>query len=383
MNDILHGRSGWLFPLLLIGANAMAVLIFSGASLAGIGCAIVLAGAALLLRRATAGAHTDLGEQVDAYLASQQQLGSELVPVWTRHIESSRTQMESAVAALAERFSGIVERLDDAVRASSMATESVDDRSAGLVAVFASSERELQAVVGSLKSATASKAAMLDKVQGLSQFIRELREMTADVASIAAQTNLLALNAAIEAARAGERGRGFAVVANEVRMLSNKSAETGKRIADNVALISSAIGATCQAAETSMDKEQQAMLSSETAIENVLSGFRAITDALVQSSVLLKDGSVGIKAEVGEALVQLQFQDRVSQIMVHVRQNIERLPELMADSLLQFGHDQTLTPLDVASLLHELEQTYAMAEEHALHRGVKVESKPQEEVTFF
>lgn len=376
-------KSFFWYPIFMGVAGAICVVIAGAASWPALVSAAALAASGMLAGRHLAAQHAALNQSVHACLDGQQQLGESVMPVWSDHIAASCEQMETAVFALANRFSGIVDKLDEAVRTSSMATDSVEDGHSGLVAVFSTSERQLGLVVSSLKSAMSSKAAMLEQVKSLQHFIRELQEMATDVASIAAQTNLLALNAAIEAARAGERGRGFAVVANEVRMLSNKSAETGKRIADKVGLISAAIMTTCQVAEQSSDEEGRSMHAAETAIDSVLGEFRAVTGALVESSQLLKDESVGIKSEVSDALVQLQFQDRVSQIMGHVRHNIERLRDLLTHNRTQYESGQTLKPLNAAGLLAELEKTYAMAEEHARHRGVVAVGAQDTEITFF
>jgi methyl-accepting chemotaxis protein len=320
---------------------------------------------------------------VDAYLDGRERFGDAVLPIWCRHIENSRTQMEEAVADLAGRFSSIVDKLDNALHVSSM------DGGKGapsMTEVFARSESQLGSVVTSMKSAMTSKQAMLAQIKDLERFTRELRDMAEGVASIAAQTNLLALNAAIEAARAGPAGRGFAVVAQEVRNLSSRSAETGRNISNRVGLISSAILAASQAAEQSSEQEDRSMSSAEGMIDTVLADFRSMTDALVQSSDLLKQESIGIQGEVGQALVQLQFQDRVSQVMAHVRENMELLPSLLRENRGRYETDQVLVPLDPAPLLHELQKTYAMAEEHAVHGGSKhaaPAAAEADEITFF
>ncbi|MRW90921.1 chemotaxis protein [Duganella sp. FT80W] len=346
--------------------------------------AALLLGAAFWLSRdsgfGSPGAGND--SMIADYLEGRQRFGDAVLPVWCRHIENSRTQMEEAVSDLATRFSNIVDKLDNAVHVS--AGDQQNGRS--MTEVFSHSEQQLGSVVKSMKSAMSSKQAMLAQIKDLERFTRELRGMAEGVASIAAQTNLLALNAAVEAARAGEQGRGFAVVAQEVRQLSMRSAETGKEITNRVGLISSAILAASQAAEQSSEAEDKSMQSAEGMIGAVLAEFRQMTDALVQSSELLKQESRGIQGEVGEALVQLQFQDRVSQVMAHVRENMEHLPQLLQENQQEYADSGVLQAPDPDRLLGELQKTYAMAEEHAVHSGVRhaaPSAAAADEITFF
>ena len=344
--------------------------------------AALLAGGTFAAWRAAPAATAVAGTPAAAFLASRRAFGEEVAGVWASHIDASRDQMETAIVALVERFSGIVQRLEVAL-ASSGAARHGDG--GNIVDAFAASEKELRSLLDMLAGAAASKQQMLQKIEGLQEVTASLQKMAADVASIAWQTNLLALNAAIEAARAGEAGRGFAVVANEVRMLSNRSADAGKHISEQVGRISAAIDSTSRAAGESMRAEAQAVQESERMIGSVLGALRGVTDALVASSDLLQRESAGIQAEVGDALVQLQFQDRVSQILSHVRQNIARLPDYLDEQAQAAGGaDGTL---DARGLLAELESTYAMAEERTLHRGNNGNSRPApqqaEEITFF
>ncbi len=63
-------------------------------------------------------------------------------------------------------------------------------------------------------------------IEDINTSTAKIGEASEMISNIAGQTNLLSLNASIEAARAGEAGKGFAVVAEEIRNLSEQSAQS-------------------------------------------------------------------------------------------------------------------------------------------------------------
>jgi methyl-accepting chemotaxis protein len=362
--------------LLAVGALNLASLV--GAPL------LLLTGVLLGQHLAREGAARD--QAIADFLASQASLGDQVVPVWCNHIESSRSQMEEAVNALSERFGGIVDKLTEAVHTANLETQSIDvnDGEKGLVAVFARSKEELAGIISAQHAAMNGMVTMLDKVQGLDIFVAELQDMALDVAKIAQQSTLLSLNAAIEAARAGDHGRGFAVVAKEFKMLATQSGNTGKRIADKVALISAAIVDTCKVVQDAVKARDERVQSTENIIGNVLGEFKEVTDSLQHASTLLKVESEVITQHINQALVEMQFQDRVSQIMTQVIKNLGHLPEVLQAQQQAYEQSGNLVPHDPKDMLDEMKKSYVMADQHVIHEGGRVQSNSATtDISFF
>jgi methyl-accepting chemotaxis protein len=306
----------------------------------------------------------------------------EAVPIWSRQIETSRVQTEDAILALSSRFTGIYANLEAAVNASkSAAGEMAGGGTGGVMAVLDQSRVELTSVIDSLKASQHSRNEMLLQVRGLTKYTGELRAMATEVAEIASRTNLLALNAAIEAARAGEAGRGFAVVADEVRKLSSLSSDTGKNMSSKVDIINNAISSVFKIAENTSDEDLKSVANSESTIQHVMDHFHKVTSHLTQSAQLLQQENNGIKTEMADVLVSMQFQDRVSQILSHVRNNMDRLHQ----HLLQYRQDGDSSHgnINAKEWLAEMELNYATQEQRSIHVGEKSVKVEKQETTFF
>jgi len=284
-----------------------------------------------------------------------------VLPIWSGQIEVARTHTEEAAVALANRFAEISQRLQASVDHGQTATGD-----SSLVALLHGAQQELDSIVSSLRTAFATKENLLAEVSSLATQTDALQRMAKEVGDIAKQTNLLALNAAIEAARAGEAGRGFAVVADEVRKLSTLSGETGRKISETVATVNRAIADALQVSRQYSAQDEALVADTGAVITRVVSRFRdAATDLATASDALCQENQA-IGQEVAEVLVALQFQDRVSQILHHINNDLDKLRRNIDDGNRAVAGGKSI---DAGQWLAELSRTYTTPEQHAVHQG--------------
>ncbi|WP_242485709.1 methyl-accepting chemotaxis protein [Pseudomonas sp. TH41] len=248
-----------------------------------------------------------------------------------------------------------------------------DNGQDGVFEVIRSAQVELPKAVTALDATQAEREHFLTEMHQLGNFVDELFGMAEDVAKIASQTNLLALNAAIEAARAGESGRGFSVVADEVRKLSTLSGATGARITEKVRIMGGSMHELIEHAGQVAETERSKIREAESIVNQVLAELTQGIAQMEQRITLLRSSSREVEHTVNQVLVDLQFQDRVSQITSHITLDMRRLLERLYD----------VAPLDAQAWLQVLESSYTTLEQTRIHGGESQAPVEQSSVTFF
>ncbi len=304
-------------------------------------------------------------------------LCQKVLPIWSNQIEMARTHTEESIANLAQRFDALSQRLDAAIIASQGTVEGDEQSESGIVHLLKHSQLELSSITEALSESLGEKEKLLRSIEGLSGFTEQLSGMALEVSNIANQTNLLALNAAIQSARAGDAGHGFSVVADEVRKLARLSGGIGKQINGTIGSVNEAIEDTLILSQRFSKQDKETLDKAEHIISAVLGHFAQTAAELHDSAELLRSENAAINNEISDVFVDLQFQDRVSQILTLVCNDLNKLEQHLNES------DGSLIKIDAEQWLDELTKTYTMEDQLASHTGVKSINTSQTGITFF
>ena len=279
------------------------------------------------------------------------------IPLWVRQLEAVRQEGDRAVEALARSFEDIVVGLENALNESRNAVAGM--QACGGVAVqLKTAKADLNGLVQAIQTMHGDKGVVMAEIVRCG---RELREVNGEVNQLALHTRLLSLNAAIEAARAGDAGRPFGVVVTEMRVLATRSSEASRRVAGQLNLIEAAVQSVQQQENLNAASEHDPICQAETAITAVMSRVTALSESLGQSAAIMDEGGVQVRKQISDALVALQFQDRVSQILGHTANDLKKLEQHLAadtlddDVIASWQTDMTAqfsTPEELASVGH-------------------------------
>ena len=333
-------------------------------------CGLASQGGPLALASAAAGALAcalmarsaparSTGERGDPQANEPTTLAEAVVPAWKSQVELARTHSEKSMAQMLDSFSALSAHLDMAVNSSADLTP--DDSRDFVEKVISDNEVHVATLSQSVRQAVQTKRRTHEQLLEFSGTMTELRKMSNEVKSIARSTTLVAINAAIEAHRAGPQGRSFAVVADEVRKLAAMSSDTGDRISDRLARVEGVIE-NLRGGGAEFDSEEALVLSSEHAARKVVSELLGSASRMADSSRELRDASRGVQQQIDELMIGLQHQDRFSQMLCSITQDMERF-----QTWLHSGEDST--PAHAADWLEQLERSFTTEEQRTQHHG--------------
>ncbi len=306
-------------------------------TMAGLSCALFLAGGAALYRyalrpvgmrlrgmvgviRNVAEGHGNLSQRLDRKDASRDEAG--VLAQWINSLIDNIDRTVGDVRHGTDELTNFQTHMDKRNKQASVATDEV---LAAVGDILQSLEKQMSDIQLATLTTSEMRSAMQlaneqagvqleivkkrtqairDSISASSSTIRSLGESTEKIGDIAKvingiadQTNLLALNAAIEAARAGEFGRGFSVVADEVRKLSERTATATREINQMI----TSVQAQARDAVAIMERgasgmEEGLRLAEASAADN--SGSHEIVERMFATISQIADSSAGSGSKV-------------------------------------------------------------------------------------
>ena len=244
-------------------------------------------------------------------------------------IGTATSRLTGNIKGLDEHSVGQMEMLRQLVEnlVSSAQGEEQKEQVAGIQHMARNTEKIIDELVGFMMEVHDSGQDTARSFSKMEELMESVVNILNNVNEISKQTDLLALNAAIEAARAGEAGRGFAVVADEVRKLAHKSNQFSSQIRGLLADIEVFMARVGSSIKKVSSMDMSVAGRSKDNIRDMWNEMESLNAAAASQSIHISDVSQQVHSLVLDAIISLQFDDIVSQLLVQIQKRSEMLEQ--------------------------------------------------------
>lgn len=290
-----------------------------------------------------------------------------------------------AISKLLSSFDGMQRLIKDQNEVASLAIPSGGDDNSSARFLQETSDT-LREMVSSIVNNSKVGVELIEKMDSVSIQVKLILDILGELDSISKQTNLLALNAAIEAARAGETGRGFAVVADEVRKLSERAEHFSQQIRKKVVEVHSALSDAEQSINNMASLDMSFALDSKQRLDVTMAKLGEVNQTMMDAVRKQAEISGKVDVVVGGAVMSLQFQDLVGQLLQHSRLRLDAMHDAwqkigeIADR--ESGHAM-MSDQDLTLIRQEILDVFAQAQQVSARNPVRQGSMDSGDIDFF
>ncbi len=289
-----------------------------------------------------------------------------MLPVVDAQLQDTNRQMEQAVSEVGANFARMCERAQEGVNEASRLVGAGDSGAGGIGALLSSSRATLEGLMDRIVRDRETCGKLVERMDSIEKDMDRIVRSLADVDRIAFGNTILALNAKIEAAHIGERGAGFEIVAQELWTQARKSQEITETIRSTVLRLA----ADAKAAESEVgdmacaDRERITALQCQ--VQEALDRLECAHADMQQSVTEAGARSEALAGEIGAAVQTMQFQDRLSQRIVHIADALKSMQTAMEAQLDPLGR-RPPSEISQSKAAELLADSYTMHGERSVH----------------
>ena len=255
----------------------------------------------------------------------------------SKQLMSTSEQIENSVVEVCKSFQGIADRAN-----------STTDRTRGFLSSEGkgpSNRKSFEGLISDcgttlVKILTTTEQAgevsrrAIDRIQQMDKTSQMISIALEKLERIAHENKMLAMNARIEASHAGILGAGFAVVAVEVVAQTERAQEVTNQVGDLIVNLRSLAETTVHDLQRMNEQDYQRLKQCESDVERSMRDMQNAHGEMETMLASLTDEGALLANDIGSAVRGLQFQDRTSQQIAHV---VEDLNTLQAKLIARFG----------------------------------------------